>query len=69
MTNLETRLNVTSQELANIAEDAKGVLFNSIDNDSSMTNTDIFETVLSAEQFTAFKSNAMTKALCLDLLK
>lgn len=70
MINLKTRLNVTSQELAEIRETALSIQDKEVaKRESSVTFDDIFEMVLNDEQFKAYKSNAMTKSLCADLLK
>lgn len=63
MMKLETRFNVTSEELAEIKQKALCVF-----EQMGGTYTEIFSAVLNDAQFIAYKSNAMTKALCDDLL-
>ncbi len=69
MTRLEERLNVTNQDLKAIEASAKKILDVNMANDLSLTNTNIFNMVLSDSQFEAYKANEMTKQLCNDLLR
>ena len=70
MTNLETRLNATSEELAQIRESALGVQVKEVaKRESTVSFDDIFEMVLDDTQFKAYKSNDTTKSICVDLLK
>ena len=67
--NLETRLEATTEELAQIRESVLNIQDDNMAMDLSGTKTDFFEIVLNEAQFTAYNSNAMTKSLCDDLLK
>jgi hypothetical protein len=68
MTNLETRLNVTTTEKAEIKEKALKELMYSMENGVGATYTEIFKYILTDSQFKEYKSNTMTKDLCDNLI-
>ena len=69
MTNLETRLNLTAKELETIRETLLKLQDLNMEKDLSITYLEMFKIVLNDSQFKACESNAMTRALCLDLFK